>query len=139
MTKTDIEKLYEVEPALNTEGISEKDNGEKITEEHIPEIEKCIEWFSNKKFYKIKRKGPSLEQATRYLNRDYDINVTKGIVMAALIHMKKPYFCYYNHKSYVFLVMRLKPNDLIKPGLIINLVKSYKFREDLKPKVIGYK
>lgn len=139
MTKTDIEKLYEIEPALNTEGISEKDNGEKITEEHIPEIEKCIEWFSNKKFYKINRKGPYLEQTTSWLNNDFNMNVTDGIVMAALIYMKKPYVYLYSDKFHIFIAMRIKPNDLINPGLILNLVKSYKIREDLKHKTIGYK
>lgn len=131
--------MHEVESYLNTRGISKYDQGEKITEAHIPDIEKCIEWFSNKKFYKIKRIAPSLEQTTKFFNFDYDMNVIKGILMAALIHMKKPYFYFYSDKRDVFMLMRLKPNDLIKTGTILNLVNSYKFREDLKPKVIGYK
>lgn len=84
MTKTDIEKLYEVEPELTTNGIGGYKT-EKLSEDHFPEIIMCMDWLRHQSFYKKMYKSYSsyyLKSIVEAKNRAY---VSNGSFIAAAI------------------------------------------------------
>ncbi len=84
MTKTDIEKLYEIEPELTTNGVGGYKTA-KISEEHIPEIKICMDWLLNQQYYKTMNKTLSSYYLKHIVERHYGTYVCNGSFIAAVI------------------------------------------------------
>lgn len=87
----DIKSILKIEPTLSPAGIEPDKTNEQFDEININEIKSCIKWLRTKFIGKTMNRNISSYGIKHIIEREYDMYVSNGCFIAAVISLGIPY------------------------------------------------